>query len=268
MCNQILKLNSTSRILSFLAIALLVLVIAADGRPIFAQTSATKTFSSASEASNALFQAAKDGDEQQLETILGAGKDVTSSGDAVEDKLEREQFTKKYEEMHRLVQENASSTILYIGAENWPFPIPLVLSNGAWHFDSDAGKKEILFRTIGENESSAIAVCNSFAAEVKQGRPENADDDEIARYAKQLASTSKTESGNAVSEAFRGYYFQRKNTSGHVSLIAYPAKYRSSGVMTFLVTEKGIVFEKDLGPTTSAAAQTVRNTDSSWEPSE
>jgi Protein of unknown function (DUF2950) len=48
---------------------------------------------------------------------------VTSSGDEVNDKLEREQFTQKYQEMHRLVREADGNTILYLGAENWPFPI-------------------------------------------------------------------------------------------------------------------------------------------------
>ena len=84
-------------------------------------------------------------------------KEVTSSSDDVEDKLEREQFSRKYQEMHRLVQEPDGSTLLYIGAENWPFPIPLVSKNGAWHFDSETGTQEIKFRRIGENEATAIA---------------------------------------------------------------------------------------------------------------
>ena len=89
--------------------------------------------------------------------------DVTSSGDALEDKLEREQFSRKYEEMHRLVREPDGTTVLYIGAENWPFPVPLVSKNGEWHFDSDSGKKEILARRIGENELTAIQICKEFA---------------------------------------------------------------------------------------------------------
>jgi len=68
------------------------------------QTSRPKTFSSPGEASNALFQAVQNGDEQTLEAILGGGKEVTSSSDEVQDKLEREQFGEKYKEMHRLVQ--------------------------------------------------------------------------------------------------------------------------------------------------------------------
>jgi hypothetical protein len=105
----------------------------------FAQHAQLKTFASPGEATDALFQAAQKGDEAALEAILGAGKEVTSSSNEEEDKLEREQFSKKYQEMHRLVREPDGTTLLYIGAENWPFPIPLVSKNGAWYFDSDRG---------------------------------------------------------------------------------------------------------------------------------
>ena len=113
----------------------LLLVVAFQGSS-FAQASQPKTFSSPGEASNDLFEAVRNDDEQTLEAILGVGTEVTSSSDEVEDKLEREQFSQKYQEMHRLVREPDGSTVLYIGAENWPFPVPLVLKDGAWYFDS------------------------------------------------------------------------------------------------------------------------------------
>src|ERR1700682_655532 len=72
--------------------------------------------------------------------------------------------------MHRLGREADGSMTLYIGAENWPFPIPLVEKNGAWHFDADGGSKEVLFRRIGENELTAIAICHEFTAKEKQYR--------------------------------------------------------------------------------------------------
>ena len=102
----------------------------------------SETFSSPWKASSALFQAVQNSDEEALERILGAGKEVTSSSDEIEDKLERERFSEKYQEMHRLVREPAGSTVLYIGAENWPFPIPLVSKDGVRFFDSDTGTAE------------------------------------------------------------------------------------------------------------------------------
>jgi hypothetical protein len=85
-------------------------------------------------------------------------------------RLDREMFVQKYQEMHRLGRDADGSETLYIGAENWPFPIPLVEKNGAWHFDPDTGLKEVLFRRIGENELTAIAICHELVAAERQFR--------------------------------------------------------------------------------------------------
>src|SRR6202030_1385546 len=149
----------------------------------FAQDAQPKTFASAGDAAKALFQATQKQDEQTLEAILGAGKEVTSSSDEVEDKLEREQFSKKYQEMHRLVREPDGSTVLYIGAENWPFPVPLISKNGAWYFDSETGTQEIKFRRVGENEATAIAVCEEFAMGKNERDAKAASEDPITQFA-------------------------------------------------------------------------------------
>src|SRR6202167_2752057 len=128
-----------------------------------AQQRGQKTFSSPEDASNALMTAAQGNDEKALLTILGAdGKQVVSSGDDAEDAESRANFVKKYQEMHRLVKEPDRTTVLYIGAENWPTPIPLMNKGNAWYFDTEAGKKEILYRRIGRNEMSTIRVCQEL----------------------------------------------------------------------------------------------------------
>ena len=163
------------------------------------------------EASDALFQAAQKEDEPALEAILGAGKEVTSSSDEVEDKLEREQFSQKYQEMHRLVRESDGTTVLYIGAENWPFPIPLVSKNGAWYFDSKTGAQEILFRRIGENEAVAIQVCEEFALTKKDQDVKPASYDPITQFAQNLVSADTTSANSNGSSPFHGYYFRIVN---------------------------------------------------------
>jgi len=195
---------------------------------------------------------------------------VTSTSDEVEDKLEREQFTQKYQEMHRLVRESDGTTILYIGAENWPFPIPLVSKNGEWFFESETGKQEILFRRIGENEATAIDVCEEFAMAKNASASKKASYDPITQYAESLASAGA--GGNKEPSLFHGYYFRivtensAAGTKG-LTLVAYPAQYQSSGVMTFVVTRGGIVFEKDLGPNTSTVAPQIKaRTGSNWRP--
>ncbi|MGA9507663.1 MAG: DUF2950 family protein [Candidatus Sulfotelmatobacter sp.] len=237
-----------------------------------------KTFASPAEAGNALFQAVQEQDEPAVEAILGAGKEVTSSSDEVEDKLERERFSQKYQEMHRLVREPEGTTVLYIGAENWPFPVPLVSKNGQWYFDSDRGKQEILFRRVGENEATAIEVCEEFAMAKNEESAKAASEDPITQFAESLVSAGPANADNKKSNVFYGYYFRVVTNSaskvtgygkkrGGLTLVAYPADYESSGVMTFVVTRHGIVYQKDLGSSTSkVAAQIKARTGSSWHP--
>lgn len=262
------------------SIALLLTVVGYAGSSL-AQAPPPKTFSSPAEASNALFRAAKNEDEKALEAILG-GKEITSSSDEVEDKLEREQFTQKYQEMHRLVREGTGSTVLYIGAENWPFPIPLVSKNGAWFFDSDTGTQEILFRTVGENETTAIQVCHGVAKPKEPIDTQAAGDDSIRKYVQTLVSGGTASAVITAREfekessPFHGYYFRvvtnssaRGKKASAVALVAYPAEYRSSGVMTFLVTRDGTIYEKDLGAkTTTLARKLERGPNSSWHAAE
>src|ERR1700719_5267348 len=107
-----------------------------------AQQPGQKTFSSPENASNALITAAQSNDEKALLEILGPKeKQIVSSGDAVDDATHRANFIKKYQEMHRLVKEPDGTTTLYIGAENWPTPIPIVNKGNSWYFDTEAGRK-------------------------------------------------------------------------------------------------------------------------------
>jgi hypothetical protein len=270
-----------STVLLLLLVSLLLLVMGFAGASFAQESAQPRTFSSPVEASDALFQAAQKQDESALEAILGAGKEVTSSRNDVDDKLEREQFSQKYQEMHRLVREPDGSTELYIGAENWPFPIPLTSKNGAWYFDSETGTQEILFRRIGENEAAAIQVCEEFAIAKKDQGAKPVSYDPITQFAQSLVSADTTSASSDGSSPFHGYYFRLANgnsaagTTGNVSaghkktaLVAYPAEYRSSGVKTFIVTQNDIVYEKDLGPGTTTAAPTIKSRTSGWLPAE
>src|SRR6202041_4211866 len=134
-----------------------------------AQQPGQKTFSSADDASSALVTAAQSNDEKAMLSILGRdAKQIVSSGDDAEDAQSRANFAQKYREMHRLVKEPDGTTTLYIGAENWPTPIPLVDRGNKWYFDTEAGKMEILFRRIGRNEISTIRVCQELVAAEKE----------------------------------------------------------------------------------------------------
>src|ERR1017187_1177574 len=268
-----------------------------------------QTYSSGAEASEALVTALQKEDEPSLFNVLGANaKDILSTGDEAEDKQHRAQFVQKYQQMHRLVSEDGLTT-LYIGAENWPTPIPLVQKGASWYFDTAAGKNEILYRRVGENELTVIQVCGELVDAEKEYESQPHDGDTERQYAQTIlsdqdkhnglywkAASSETASplGPFVASAeregyaenagqkpqpFHGYYFRvlkgqgarppggsqsyivdGKMTRGF-AFLAYPAEYRSSGVMTFLVAKDGIVYEKDLGPKTEEVAKTLKRYD-------
>src|ERR1700694_1626807 len=162
--------------------AILALSTTNGAYPGLAQQSAQPTFQSAAEASQTLFQAVQSNNEAAIAKILGGPSELTSSRDPGEDKLDREMFVQKYQEMHRLGRDGDGSVTLYIGPENWPFPIPLVATNGAWRFDPDAGAKEVTFRPIRDNELTAIATCHEFVAAERRYRtdPHTADPADIS----------------------------------------------------------------------------------------
>jgi hypothetical protein len=275
-----------------------------------AQQKGQKTFPSPEEAAKAFVAAAHTNDERAMLEILGPdGREIVSSGDETEDAENHLNFARKYERMHRFVKEPDGSVVLYIGAENWPIPIPLAMKRNLWFFDTEAGKKEVLFRRIGRNELSAIRVCQELVAAQKEyyaiehqeyakqvyseeGRHNGlywkASDGEPPSPIGPLVASAEAE-GYSKSEAgpptpYRGYFFRilarqgkhaadgaksyfgnGKMTEGF-AFLAYPAKYRSSGVMTFIVNQDGAVYQKDLGKKTEALGKAIEeyNPDSSW----
>ena len=145
------------------------LSLACSSTPIFAQAPGQQTFASTEDAGRAFFAAMQaPGDQAPLRILGPAGQDVLSSGDRAEDADARSGFVVKYQEMHRFVTESNGAVTLVVGAENWPFPIPLVNNHGSWYFDTSAGKNEIIFRRIGKNEIAAMDACRSLVGAQKQ----------------------------------------------------------------------------------------------------
>jgi hypothetical protein len=279
-----------------------------------AQQPGQKTFSSPEEASAALIAAMQSNTEKELLAILGPdARQIVSSGDETQDAESRANFVQRYQEMHRLVKEPDGTTTLYIGAMNWPTPIPLVNKGNSWYFDTEAGKREILFRRIGRNEMSTIRVCEELVAAQKEYYAT-----QHSSYAQQIFSDEGQHNGlywkaadgeaqspigplvaSAVAEGYakgqagpptpyRGYYYhiltrQGKNgpggaksyiadgkMTGGFAFVAYPAEYRSSGVMTFIVGEDGVVYQKDLGKKTEVLGKAMKEYDpnSNWQKAE
>ena len=289
--------------------------------PIFAgaQQPGQKTFSSAGEATKALVAAVQSNDQSALLSILGPdAKDLLSSGDQVEDKNDRDDFVQKYQKMHRLVMEPDGTTTLYIGAENWPTPIPLRHTGSVWYFDTPAGKQEILYRRVGKNELAVIQTCRELVDAEKEYYAQPHDGDSGKQYAQKFFSDPNKHDGlywqapagqaespigplvaaaavegyvrdsNQKTQPFMGYCFRVLTAQGAeanggaknyiadgkmtrgFAFVAYPAEYRSSGVMTFIVNQDGVVYEKDLGPKTAEMAKDMAryDHDATWRKSD
>ena len=171
--------------------ALAVLVTGCFLTPCLAQQHGQRIFSSPEDASSALVAATQSNNEKAMLDILGPDeKQIVSSGDDTEDAQSRANFVEKYGEMHRLVKEPDGTMVLYIGARNWPTPIPLVDKGGSWFFDTEAGKQEILYRRVGRNELSAIRVCQELAAAQKEFRSTHGD-----QYAREIFSEPGQQNG-------------------------------------------------------------------------
>jgi hypothetical protein len=129
--------------------------------------------------------------------ILGPdSKDVIVwTDDPADRKAETDLFAEKYGQMHRLVKEPDNETTLYVGAENWPLPIPLVEKDGAWYFDSGMGKREILYRRIGENELETIDVLRAMVDAENEYYSEVADASGDHEYARKFNSEQGQRNG-------------------------------------------------------------------------
>ncbi len=123
------------------------------------------TFQSSAEAGAALDQAARSGNEAALAKILGVDtKALLTTGNQEADKAAMKSFAAKYEKMNRWVDMTDGSRVLYIGADNFAFPVPLAKnSSGRWYFDAVAGAEEIRARNIGRNELLTIDACAALA---------------------------------------------------------------------------------------------------------
>jgi hypothetical protein len=299
----------------YVAVAIVFALLLATGA--WAQETGQKTFASAQDASKALYDAVKSGDKAAMEAVLGASSGpIISSGDKVADEKNAKFFTDRYEQMNRWGKETDGDQTLFLGAENWPFPIPLKKdAAGQWYYDTKAGAEEILYRRIGNNELAAIRVCKALADAQVEYFDGLHDGDTVHQYAQKFISAPgkqnglywKTAEGEPQSPIgpiivyatgegysqdadktknvpFHGYYYRiitaqgadapggaksyivDGKMTGGFAFVAYPAEYRNSGVMTFVVNLNGVVYEKNLGPKSAdlAKALTAINPDKTW----
>jgi hypothetical protein len=278
-----------------------------------------QVFVSPDEAGDGLLNAAKSGDPNTILAVFGPdAKDIILSGDPVQDKNTADKFVAAYGAMHRWRKMPDESQTLLIGADNFPFPIPLKKNAaGQWYFDVADGREEILARRIGRNELAIMDVCNALAEAQADYYSQRHDDGSTHQFAVKFISDTGKQNGLywdspdgqpksplgplaafATNEGyslkpdshapFHGYFFHmltrqgshapggakdylvNGKMTGGFAFVAYPAEYRNSGVMTFIINQDGVLLQKDLGSATAqtAAAMTEFDPDPSWSPAQ
>ena len=288
--------------------------------PACAAAGEEQTFNSANEAVSALVTAAQNSDTNAIHLIFGpAGRELISP-DVVQATEEFQMFKERLTEKTQLITHSDSNATLELGADGWPFPIPLVKQGAQWHFDSAAGKDEIFARRIGRDEMGAIDVCNAYVEAQREYASQDRMGDGVLAYAQFLRSASGTHDGlfwptnqpgeelsplgpliaqacvegyhraakmlNDEQAPYHGYYFkiltgQGKHAPGGkfkylingrmiagFALVAWPAEWGDTGVMTFVVNQQGKVYQKNLGSKTAkiAKAMTPYDPDDTWTP--
>jgi hypothetical protein len=251
---------------------------------------AQKAFDTPEAAAAALIDAAAKNDTAQLAEIFGPqGKSLLTSGNAEQDKAERQEFSSIAKGKHELQKDsmNSDRMILSVGSEDWPYPVPIVKTNGKWMFDSSMGEMSMQARRIGANELDAIEVCAGYVGTQEEYAKQHG-----THYAPTIQALSGqvpkefTEATGSHPKPYHGYYFAvlkaqgpnapggqsnyttSKTMTGGFALVAWPADYGVSGVHTFIVSRDGIIYERDMGrPGNKTAAPVTRyDPDNTWGP--
>jgi len=153
-------------------------------------------FATPEDAAGTFKDAVAAGDRGTLQGIFGdEGKALIFTGDPVQENNNMKRMSAHMTEYLHVDHTSDTTAILRIGAKNWPFPIPLVKSDGGWFFDTVAGRDELLNRRIGEDELNAIAVCRAYVAAQIEYAEKVRTDDGVIQYAQHFMSTPGKKDG-------------------------------------------------------------------------
>jgi Protein of unknown function (DUF2950) len=241
-----------------------------------------KTFATPAEAGQALQTAVRAKDDKAITQVLGPkARTLVSSGNSSVDATATDSFAKKYDRMNRWVAMTDGSQVLYVGADNYPFPIPLAQDGSSrWYFDATAGDDELRARRIGSNELTAMDAARLIAqAEERYHHATHQYTDTLISTPGQqdglywevaegqapspLGTLNEFAKGIFIAGApsktavFSGYSFRILTAQGGFTIFASPVHYQHSGIMTFSLSRDGIIYQQDLGPQTADVAEAI-----------
>ena len=265
---------------------------------------AQQSFASPEAAAQALVDAVATSDDVALAAVLGANwqRYIPTAG---VDKDDVYAFLAGWARSNRIVRDGSDTAHLAIGADDWTLPIPIVQRSGKWRFDARAGADEIRTRRIGRNELAAMQASLAYYDAQKEYATQDRNGDGVLEYAQRIISTPGTQDGlywaelpgedasplgpvfgdDQPGDDYHGYLFKvlagqgasarggaydyriKGRMTAGFGLLAWPVRYGDTGVMTFMLSHYGKLYQKDLGPNTTAVARSMSrfDPDASWQ---
>lgn len=265
---------------------------------------AQQAYPTADAAADALVAAleVRDQNPAQLATVLGADWEQYVPRNSVERK-DVDAFIAQYRSRHAIKAGDAGQSLLVVGSDGWTLPVPITRQGGGWSFDLKAGEPELRARRIGRNEREAVQAVLAYADAQREYARRDRNSDSLPEYAQKLRSSDGKQDGlywpadtggesplgplfggETPDGEWHGYHYKILLGQGPsaprgaypytvagsltrgFALVAWPARYGDSGVMSYTISHAGNVYEKDLGPDTENVARgmTLFDPDSSW----
>jgi len=260
-------------------------------------------FAKPEDAGQALIDAVTKSDSISMPRLLGPDwrKLLPTEGVAP---AERQAFIDKAREAHEVVVDGKRAELV-VGKDRWPLPIPIVQGkDGKWRFDPSGGRQAILERQIGANELSTMQSVLAYVDAQREYATKDRNGDGVLEYAQKLLSSPGKRDGliwstslgdeSPLGEAYlpkqpgtgyHGYRYriltaQGKHAVGGArsyliggrlasgfALVAYPVQYGRTGIMSFIVNQDGVVYERNLGSNTATVASKMKSfdPDDSWK---
>ncbi len=223
--------------------------------------------------------------------------DAVSEGDRLD-------FLAAWSRGHR-IERNGADARLVLG-DGWTLPIPIVRHGEGWAFDVRAGVEEVRVRRIGRNELAAIKAMLAYVDAQREYAEQDRNGNGVLEYARRFLSQPGKQDGlywstpdgqpaspagplfdtRDIKDGYYGYrfkileaqgpaasggarsYLTRGKLTNGFAMIAWPAHYGETGVMSFLVSHDGVVYQRNLGTAsaTVAGAMTRFDPDTTWLP--
>jgi len=247
------------------------------------------------DAANAFLLSLANDDTEMLGKVLGTDYREVLPLDQVEGEYV-DRFITAWGQYNTLLPEGDRKMLIAVGENEWTLPIPIVAGASGWYFDIDEGVERMRIRRIGRNELATMqAVLAYYDAQMEYAEKDR-NGNGLLEYAQRFISTPGTHDGlywevepgetpsplgplmadHTPGGGYHGYFYRILDAQGEharggaysyligdqmragFALIAWPDEYGDSGVMSFMVSHAGIVYEQNLGADGAGIAEAMQ----------